>query len=286
MTGNGSYRERRLTAQDGLSLYYRDYGDPLATATPVLCLTGLTRNSKDYHDLATRLCAGRRVICPDYRGRGQSQYDSDWRHYSPTVYVNDIKHLLMSLNVHSVIVVGTSLGAFLAMGLAVAIPAAVAGAVLNDAGPDVDPGGLARILDYIGTDRPQTDWSAATATVKELFPSLSISTEDGWAQMARNTFREGDDGLLHFDWDVNLAKPMQKGLALPDLWALFRALRHVPVLSLRGEISDVLSPETFERMAEDMPKLTRVTVPGVGHAPMLDEPVVVAALDEFFAGTG
>lgn len=281
-TEAGVYRERTLSAQDGLALYYRDYGDPTSPAVPVLCLTGLTRNSKDYHDLATRLSPSRRVICPDYRGRGRSAYDADWRNYQPTVYVNDIRHLLASLNIHSVIVVGTSLGAFLAMGMAVAAPTMVAGAVLNDAGPDIDAKGLNRILDYIGTDRPQPDWRSAVAVVRELFSSLSINTEEGWLRFARQTFREGDDGMLHFDWDVNLAKPMQKrGASLPDLWALFRALRDIPVLSFRGEISDVLSPDTFERMGEGMPKLTRVTVPGVGHTPTLAEPEVLAALDAF-----
>lgn len=276
------YRERTLSAQDGLALYYRDYGDPMSPTVPLMCLTGLTRNSKDYHDLATRLSPSRRVLCPDYRGRGRSAYDADWRNYQPSVYVNDIKHLLASLNVHSVIILGTSLGAFLAMGMAVAAPTLVAGAVLNDAGPDVDPKGLNRILDYIGTDRPQPDWRSAVAVVRELFSSLSIDTDEDWLRFARQTFREGDDGMLHFDWDVNLAKPMRRrGAGLPDLWALFRALREVPVLSFRGEISDVLSPETFERMGEDMPKLTRVTVPGVGHTPTLAEPEVLAALDAF-----
>ncbi len=276
------YRERTVGAQDGLSLYYRDYGDPMSPLVPVMCLTGLTRNSKDYHDLATRLSPRRRVICPDYRGRGRSAYDADWRNYQPTVYLNDIRHLLASLNVHSVIVIGTSLGAFMAMGMAVAVPTMVAGAVLNDAGPDVDPKGLGRILDYIGSDRPQPDWRSAVAVVRELFSSLSIETEADWLRFARQTFREGDDGMLHFDWDVNLAKPMRKrGAALPDLWALFRALREIPVLSFRGEISDVLSPDTFERMGDGMPRLTRVTVPGVGHTPTLAEPEVLSALDAY-----
>ncbi len=280
------YRERTLSAQDGLALYYRDYGDPMSPTVPLMCLTGLTRNSKDYHDLATRLSPSRRVLCPDYRGRGRSAYDADWRNYQPSVYVNDIKHLLASLNVHSVIILGTSLGAFLAMGMAVAAPTLVAGAVLNDAGPDVDPKGLNRILDYIGTDRPQPDWRSAVAVVRELFSSLSIDTDEDWLRFARQTFREGEDGMLHFDWDVNLAKPMRRrGAGLPDLWALFRALREVPVLSFRGEISDVLSPETFERMGEGMPKLTRVTVPGVGHTPTLAEPEVLAALDAFLDQT-
>jgi len=282
---NGAdFREGHLASQDGLQLYYRDYGDRLAERTPVLCLTGLTRNSKDYHALASRLAETRRVICPDYRGRGRSAYDPQWRNYVPPTYINDIRHLLAGLNVHSVVVVGTSLGAFLAMGMAAAMPTLLAGAVLNDAGPDLNPDGLKRIVGYIGEDRPQRDWDAAAATLRELFPTLSIKTEEGWRDFARQTYREGDDGLLHFDWDTNLAKPLiNGGTDMPDLWRLFHALRNVPVLALRGELSDVLSAETFARMAEEMPDLTQVVVHGTGHAPTMAEPEVVEALDAFFA---
>ena len=168
------YRERRYSAQDGLSLYFRDYGDPLSARTPVLCLTGLTRNSKDYHEVALRLARQRRVLCPDYRGRGRSDYDPDWRNYQPTTYINDMRHLLAALNVHRVVVMGTSLGAFLAVGLAVLAPTLVAGAVLNDAGPEVNAGGLDRILAYVGDDRPLDGWDAAIARMREIFPQLSF----------------------------------------------------------------------------------------------------------------
>nr|WP_300500421.1 alpha/beta fold hydrolase [uncultured Rhodococcus sp.] len=151
MTGTGGgYRERWLTAQDGLKLYFRDYqppggvtgGGPAASATPVLCLPGVSRNSKDFAPLAQRLSQGRRVICPDYRGRGRSQYDPDWSHYHPPVYVDDIRHLLCALGVHRVHVIGTSLGGILAMVMAVAMPGTVAGAVLNDIGPEIEISGL------------------------------------------------------------------------------------------------------------------------------------------------
>lgn len=276
------FRERRVKGQDGLALYYRDYGDPLSPRPPLLCLTGLTRNSADFADLAERHAGERRVLCLDYRGRGRSAYDSDWRNYDPRVYVSDIAHLIAANDLHRIVAVGTSLGGVLVMALAVVKPTVLAAAVLNDIGPDVVAGGFTRILDYIGEDQPQPDWTSAVRYLRELLPTLSIRSDEGWIKMARATYRQGEDGLLHFDWDVKLAKPLlaQRGI-VPDLWPLFRALRRVPTLALRGALSDVLSLETFERMALAKPDLERVTVPDAGHAPTFNEPEAAAAIDAF-----
>lgn len=277
-----AFRERHVTAQDGLRLYYRDYGDPASPHLPLLCLTGLTRNSADFADLAERHAGERRILCPDYRGRGRSAYDPDWRNYQPHTYLSDIADLAAANDLHRIVVVGTSMGGILAMGLAVLKPTLLAGVVLNDIGPDVIAGGLTRILDYIGVDQPQPDWDSAVAYLQRLLPTLSIRTAAGWLKMAQATYREGQDGRLHFDWDLNLAKPLRAmGGPPPDLWPYFRALRPVPVLALRGALSDVLSAETFERMALAKPDLRRVTVPEAGHAPTLNEPEAAAAIDDF-----
>lgn len=276
------FRERRLAAQDGLSLYYRDYGDPLSPRLPLVCLTGLTRNSADFADLADRHAGERRILCLDYRGRGRSAYDSDWRNYDPRIYVSDIAQLLAANDLHRVVVIGTSLGGVLTMALAVLKPTTLAAAVLNDIGPDVVPGGLIRIMGYIGTDQPQPDWPSAVRYLRQLLPTLSIRSDEGWLKMARATYRQGEDRLLHFDWDVKLAKPLlaQSG-NVPDLWPFFGALRRIPTLVLRGALSDVLSPETFARMALVKPDLERVTVPNSGHVPTLNEPEAAAAIDAF-----
>ena len=276
------YRERRVAAQDGLSLYCRDYGDPQSPRVPLLCLTGLTRNSADFADLAERHAGERRVICPDYRGRGRSAYDRNWRNYDPRVYLNDAVQLLVAFDLHRVIVVGTSMGGVIAMGFAVAKPTMLAAAVINDIGPDIQGGGLTRIFDYVGVDHPQPDWNSAILYLRQLLPTLSIRTEEGWRKMARATFREGADGRLHFDWDVTLARALRAARrTAPDLWPLFRALRGVPTLALRGDLSDVLSAETFERMALAKPDLQRATVREAGHAPTLNEPDAAAAIDAF-----
>jgi len=276
-----SYRERRYTAQDGLSLYYRDYGDPLSARRPVLCLGGLARNSKDFHDFAERLAGVRRVVCPDYRGRGRSDYDPDWRNYRPEVYANDLFHLMAAANLHGVIVCGISMGGLLAMGLSVVAPAQIAAVILNDVGPEVSDAGIDRIRGYVGRDHPQPDLPAAIAEVKRLFPNLGPTDEDGWRRFAEATFHEGEDGQLHVDWDISLAKALAHDRH--DLWTYYRALGAFPVLAFRGALSDVLSDETFARMAEVKPDLIRVTVPGVGHVPLLEHPQVEQAIDDFLA---
>ncbi len=279
-----TYRERHLSAQDGLQLYYRDYGNPRSPNAPLLCLTGLTRNSQDYADLADRFAGTRRVICPDYRGRGRSAYDPDWHNYDPMTYLADIGHILMANDIHRIVVIGTSLGGLLAMGLAVLRPSSVAAVVINDIGPDVDPQGLDRIIEFIGTDRPQPDWPSAVAMLRQSLPRLAIKDADWWERFARATYREGADCTLHFDWDIALVEPLKRSdRAIQDLWPLFRALRDIPTLMVRGEISDVLTVEGLRRMIAAKPDIVAVTVSGIGHTPSLDEPEIEGVLDDFIA---
>lgn len=278
------YVERRVTSQDNLSLYLRDYGNPLDSRAPLMCVGGLTRNSKDFDALAERVSQdGRRVISPDYRGRGRSDYDPNPSNYDPRVYLRDLHDIFSALNIHHVVVVGTSLGGILAMGMGAAMPSALAGVVLNDIGPEVESGGLDFIIRYIREDRPQASWDDAIATIKTMLPNLTFQDEGIWLKMAQNTFRECDDGKLRFDWDVNIVKPiLAPGYSIPDMWPLFRTLRHVPMLAFRGAESDILSPACFQRMQDAKPDMTAVEVPRSGHVPTLAEPECKAALDAFF----
>lgn len=280
-----AFTEHRYTSQDGLSLYYRAYGPRAGGKIPCVCLPGLTRNSKDFHSLAARLGRERLVLCPDIRGRGESDYDSDWKNYAAPVYLNDIKHLLTVAGVHRAIFIGTSMGGILSAAMMAAAPMVVAGVVLNDVGPDIERGGLARIVDYIGTDRPQPDLDSAAKFLKAQLPNLTLADEAAWRDFADATYRRGRDGVYHYNWDLNLVKPiLQAGEdAVPDLWPVFRAVGRVPALTLRGEKSDVLSAETFERMGKEIAGLVRVTVAGIGHAPTLTEPVSADAIDALLA---
>ncbi len=276
-------RERTYSSGDGLSLFFRDWDESgRATAVPVLCLAGLTRNSKDFHRLARRLAPNRRVICLDLRGRGRSAYDTDWRNYHPRVYLEDLRHLLAALGIARVIVIGTSLGGLLGMAMATAMPGALAGLVLNDVGPDVDLDGLARIYGYISRDHPQPDWPSAVAFLRAKLPRLSPKTGAEWLEFAQNTFHPGTDGRLHYDWDVAIARPLARGLDREyDLWQLWRALARTPTLAIRGQASDILSSETFARMKATKPDLLQATLPAVGHAPTLDEPPLREVVDDF-----
>lgn len=278
------FRERTLSAGDGRRLYYRDYGDSLSPGAPVVCLPGLTRNCADFHLLASRLSKRRRVVCLDYRGRGRSEYDPDWRNYRSPVILNDVIQLLAANNLHRVVICGVSFGGLLAMALAAAAPTLLAGVILDDVGPELDPSGIARIVEYISNDPRPPDWPSAVAALKDLMPNLSFSTDEDWLRFARGTFQEDGedrDGRLRFDWDLALAMPLRHDPGSEDLWPLFRALRRVPVLAIRGGQSDILSAATLARMAAEKPDLIHITLPEVGHAPSLNEAESERAIDEF-----
>lgn len=275
-----TFSEHTFTSYDGLSLYYRTYGPQRSHHLPVLCLPGLTRNADDFHDLGERLGRSRQVITLDYRGRGRSAYDPVPKNYQPRTYLEDVRHLLTIVGVHRVIVVGTSMGGLLAMGLGVIIPTSLAGVILNDIGPNFGRG-IHRIFAYAGIDRPMPDWESAASEFRRVFKNTVFQTDDDMNSAIRATWREGNDGMLHVNWDIRIVEPLSKRQPLPDLWKLFRSLRRLPVLALRGEISEILNPETLHRMAAEHDGLTHVEVKRTGHAPSLNEPESVKAINAF-----
>lgn len=270
--------ERFVSVQDGRRLFVRDEGPLAAGNTPVLCLPGLTRNGRDFEELARHLAKQRRVVRLDYRGRGNSERDPNWRNYRPAMTVADTLQTIAALDLHRILAVGTSFGGGLAMALAVAGPLTLAGAVLNDIAPDIGPRASARILDYVAKDRPQRDWESAIAFLQSTLPNLPLRSEADWLRFAKSTYRQGPDGLLHYDWDVALARPFREEKPA-DLRPLFRALARHPILAIRGALSDVVSEAAFGAMAAAKPDLHRVVVPEVGHAPALNEPPVLEAID-------
>ncbi|MGA2399935.1 MAG: alpha/beta hydrolase [Steroidobacteraceae bacterium] len=275
-------------ASDGLRLYCRIYPAKSAGGLPVLCLPGLTRNGRDFAALATHLQAKHEVLCADLRGRGRSDWDPDPSHYQLPTYVADTFGLLKSRGLERVVVIGTSLGALMGMAMAVLQPAKIAAVVLNDAGPEIDPAGLRRIAGYAGKLPPVSTWAEAAAQAKRVYGlALPDLTDAQWLDYARSGYREDAHGKPVPDMDPAIGKAFSTPASAPsDLWPLFAQIGNVPMLAIRGALSDILSAATLERMAREQPRLETLTVANRGHTPLLTEPVCLAAIDGFLARHG
>lgn len=276
-----AFNARHWTSLDGLSLHYRDY-DGSSERPPILCLHGLTRNSRDFAEFAGRYAGRWRVIVPDFRGRGRSDRDPQPARYLPTTYAADVLQLLDELGIGRAVFVGTSLGGIVTMLVAATQPQRIAGTVLNDIGPDLDQRGLDRIRSYVGTPVRFRDWDAAADYLAQVNRGLPASRgHDDWLRAARRVCRE-DGGAVVFDYDMAIAEPFNQrndGAASFDMWPLYRKLDGAPLLIVRGELSDLFSASTAQAMVKGHPDAELVTVPGVGHAPELDEPEAAAAID-------
>lgn len=283
-----AYAEKTTHSADGVSLYYRDYapqcGEKAAGVT-VLCLPGLTRSSRDFDALAETLSAHHRVLAPDLRGRGKSGNATDPMTYVPLQYVKDLKIVLAAADVKYVAIVGTSLGGILAMTMAGMMRHQLAGVVLNDVGPDIDPKGIARIQSYVGKGGPVESWEAAIeATIAINGAAFPSNTPEQWAAMARTLYTDRD-GKVVPNYDPDISKPFGAGAsqAAPSMWPFYEALKDMPTLIIRGETSDILNPQTAQKMLKVYSGAEYLEVPGVGHAPTLEEPGVAERITRFLA---
>lgn len=273
-------------SNDGLRLHYRDYPGGADGRPPILCLPGLTRNARDFEDLAARLSPAWRVIAVEFRGRGESAYAKDPMSYVPLTYVQDVEALIRELKLSAFVSIGTSLGGLVTMLMAGAERERLKGVVLNDVGPDLEAAGLQRIRAYVGRGGSWPTWLHAARTLAEInrsaYPAYEI---EDWLAMAKRLYRLSSSGRIVLDYDGRIAEPMRLpgGETGIDMWPALDALRHVPVLILRGALSDVIAPATVARMTAMLENAEAVTVAGVGHAPQLDEPEAVAAIDRLLA---
>ena len=279
-----AFSDGEWQSEEGLTLHYRDYhggkGRP-----PLLCLHGLTRNARDFEPLAERFAGEWRLIVPEMRGRGQSEYARDAASYNFDTYIADVVALLDKLGCGPVVIVGTSMGGLMAMSMAATSAWPIAAVVLNDIGPDLEPAGLARILETVGQGGSFETWMHAARHLREQSGSQHPGFDIGqWLAFAKRVMVVGENGRIVFDYDMRIAEPLQaSGGRMPDLWGALRALSSIPTLLLRGEVSDLLSPETVARMEVELPRLRAVTVPAAGHPPTLAEPAAQEAIATLLA---
>jgi pimeloyl-ACP methyl ester carboxylesterase len=275
---------KKFTTKDGLSLAFMDQGQ--GPGVPLLCLPGLTRNSRDFDFLATAIGSGRRIIRLDSRGRGASDFDPNFANYNVMVEAGDAIALLDHLGVDKVAIIGSSRGGILGMVIAATAPARLAGVVLNDVGPAISPEGIAKIIGYLGLPPQAKTLEEAALGMAEAFGKDCPGVDHQfWMDWVVRGNRVTADGLaLSYDpkiRDATLAQAAEVAPDGPGLWPLFAALEAVPTLVLRAENSDLLSAETVDRMSAAKPDLRSAVVANRGHIPRLDEPDALAPIIGF-----
>lgn len=278
-----AFAARYYESDDGLQLYFRDYDGPPGR-DPVLCLPGLTRNSRDFASLAAWVAGQRRVLCPDFRGRGESQYDPDWRNYKPSRYAADTWQLLDELQVDRVIIVGTSLGGLLSMLMSRQQPGRIGAVVMNDIGPEANPEGIARVVAGVGRlDRAPTFERAIEQSKRFYEIAFPDWSDEQWRSFVASTYRETREGDYDLNFDRNIGHAAREGVSGLDVdpWDLFESIRDVPLLLIHGELSDILTDDIICRMRDRKPDMKIANVPRRGHAPLLDEKEAVDAISSF-----
>ncbi len=285
-----NWRDIIFTSRDGIRLYARHYPSPLRESAPphrpVLCLPGLTRNSRDFHELATFLTdpanpSARDVYTLDFRGRGRSGPDPEW-HYTLENELQDVLDFLIVAGLHDIGVIGTSRGGLVGMMLATARPAVLGAMVLNDIGPVIEREGLLRLVAFVGRIPLPANWDEAAQLARDLnkrqFPAVP---DHHWNDIARQWFNESHGRPTHgFDQNLGRAISATDG-PLDDLWAQYAALARVPLLAIRGELSDILSEKTLAEMRHRHPRMESITVKGHGHAPLLRDRATGIAIADF-----
>ncbi|GAA4025549.1 alpha/beta hydrolase [Sphingomonas rosea] len=281
-----SFEDRNYNSADGLRLHYRDYAGGDHDQPPILCLPGLTRNARDFEPIAERFAGEWRVLALDFRGRGGSAADPEPARYMPATYARDVIKLLDQLGIADAVFVGTSLGGLVTMLIGAMEEERIAGALLNDIGPEVSPEGIERIRTYVGKAAEWPDFAAAAASFAErtgdVYPNWQAAD---WERFARRTCRE-DNGRVVPDYDLAIAQPFADAndATQPNLWPWLEHLKGKPVAILRGALSDLFSAATADRMVAELgDNAELVTVPDVGHAPSFDEPESIAAVERLLA---
>ena len=272
-------------SNDSLRLHYRDHAGPV-DRPPIVCIPGLTRNARDFEGVAARLGGAWRVICVELRGRGESAYAKDPMTYVPLTYLQDMEALVRELKLERFILFGTSLGGLITALLSLSEGPRIAAALVNDIGPVIDERGLERIRGYVGRSQSWPTWLHAARyfaeVQRDVFPKWGL---DQWLMFAKRVCKLNANGRIVFDYDMRIAEPFKLpgGATGFDLWPAFAGLDGVPSLVVRGALSDLLRADTMDRMIAQNKAMESVTVPDVGHAPTLEEPQAVEAIDRLLS---
>ncbi|WP_337181757.1 alpha/beta hydrolase [Shinella sp.] len=286
-----NFTSRFLSAPDGLRLHARDYAPGESTRLPIVCLPGLSRNARDFHQFALLLSqdalSPRRVIAFDYRGRGLSARDENPANYTIATECRDVIAVCAALGISRTVFVGTSRGGLILHIMAAVQPDLIAAAVLNDIGPEIAAEGLKEIRDYLSSRAfPATIEAAADALERLHGPSFPALVRTDWQDMADAIYTRTGDGHLIPDHDPALADQLQAvdfSKPLPTLWPQFDLLAQKPLLVVRGDHSRLFSAGTLERMKTRVPGIETTAAEGQGHAPLLHHtslfPQVKAFLD-------
>lgn len=280
---NSQYQECYFELKDGLKLYYRHYNKTAVNAPIIVCLHGVTRNSKDFDVIAANLSQNYQVIVPDIRGRGKSGYDSNWHNYQPAVYAQDTWGLVQHLNLEKFVLIGTSMGGLVAMVMAAQQPHRITAVVLNDIGPEISQLGLDRIFGCMNETPQDQSLDDVINSLRNanstFFPDLD---DNGWLNQATSSYKLLDTGFYDVDYDSNgIVKALAEASLPSDPWEMFGCMNKLPVLLLHGALSDLLTVDIINKMRASKADLQVATIPRVGHAPLLDEPESIQAINNF-----
>lgn len=283
-------KEHKIAADDGVKSFVLEISPTGAEkGPPIICIHGLTRNHKDFEPIFEFLTGlGRRVFAIDVRGRGNSDYDANALNYNPLRYAQDVLGIMSELQIEKAVFIGTSMGGLISMVVAMFAPQKIAGLILNDVGPELNPNGIARIRDYVGLNMEFEDFDKALDAVKSIngraYP-LRKNDETFWFDFAKRVLRPTSNG---FEWayDANIRQVLTAGNPEdppPNLWPQFSAIPDIPMGIIIGELSDVITPELVDKMKIARPNLKTALVPNIGHAPILDEEPAIGLISEILA---
>lgn len=287
---SSTWNDLFFTSPDGLKLYVRHYSSSASERRPLVCLPGLTRNSKDFHELAEYLMSdpstARDIYCFDFRGRGQSEYDPQAKNYTPFLELLDVLSFFTYKGLHDTAILGTSRGGIIAMLIGSVRPTAIGAVILNDIGPVIETRGLLRIRSYVGRTPVPPTWEQAADVLRRLNEAqFSTLTEKDWDRLARQWFGEYEGRPMQA-YDPQLSETLTSidlTKALPSLWPQFKSLGLLPMLCLRGENSDILSEETMYEMDAVHDRFKAITIANEGHAPLLWDDTSKTAIADFLA---